>query len=57
MRAANPGLAKLVERARAVWLARAAAAGHGDPEAASGPGWQPFEDQFPTFYQFTNKPR
>ena len=33
------------------WVARAS-----DPEAAA-PGWRPFEDAFPTFYQFTNRPR
>ncbi len=57
VRAANPGLARLVEQARTVWVSRAVAAGHAEPEAAAGPAWQPFEDQFPTFYQFTNRPR
>ncbi|HWB37842.1 MAG TPA: multiple cyclophane-containing RiPP AmcA [Rugosimonospora sp.] len=50
---AGPGLAKLVAEARQTWLARGAQAGG----RADGPGWRPFEDAFPTFYQFTNKPR
>ncbi len=57
IRSSGPGLPDLVERARSVWVARAAAAGCTEPQAAGGPGWQPFEDQFPTFYQFTNRPR
>jgi hypothetical protein len=51
--AAGPGLTRLVAQARQTWLARGAQAGG----AADGPGWRPFEDAFPTFYQFTNKPR
>jgi hypothetical protein len=47
----NPGLAALLAEARETWIARA----H-DQEAAA-PGWRPFEDAFPTFYQFTNRPR
>ena len=28
-----------------------------DPEqSVARPGWRPFEDAFPTFYQFTNRP-
>ena len=47
----SPGLAELLAEARETWIARA----H-DLEAAA-PGWRPFEDAFPTFYQFTNRPR
>ena len=47
----SAGLRALLEEARQTWIARA-----GDPQAA-GPGWRPFEDAFPTFYQFTNRPR
>jgi hypothetical protein len=51
---AVPGLADLVAEAEAVWRARAIAAGDvGD----GGPGWRTFEDSFPTFYEFTNRPR
>jgi hypothetical protein len=52
---ATPGLAPLVEEAEATWRARAVAAG--DPVDAAGPGWRTFEDAFPTFYEFTNRPR
>jgi hypothetical protein len=48
---ASPGLAALLAEARETWVTRAR-----DPEAAT-PGWRPFEDAFPTFYQFTNRPR
>ncbi len=48
---AGPGLARLVEEAHRTWLAR------GGVAAAEGPAWRPFEDAFPTFYQFTNRPR
>jgi len=47
----NPGLVALLAEAQDTWVARAS-----DPEAAA-PGWRPFEDAFPTFYQFTNRPR
>ncbi len=51
---AVPGLAELVAEAEAVWRARATAAG----EPIDGrPGWRTFEDAFPTFYEFTNRPR
>lgn len=33
------------------------AAGAGAVEIAQMPGWRSFEDAFPTFYQFTNRPR
>jgi hypothetical protein len=92
--AAAPGLATLLDEARATWLARADCeadrvpnavdAGpdsavdessvapvdspdpEGDPAGAakpsvrlrpSTPRWRAFEDAFPTFYQFTNRPR
>jgi hypothetical protein len=50
-----PGLTRLVAEAEATWRARAVAAG----EAVDGgkPGWRTFEDAFPTFYEFTNRPR
>lgn len=58
------GLGPLLAEAEAVWRSRAA--GHvgadsgrsgRDPLARTGrPGWRPFEDAFPTFYQFTNRP-
>jgi hypothetical protein len=44
--AAAPGLAALLAEAQQVWTAR-----------AGRPGWRSFEDAFPTFYQFTNRPR
>ena len=50
-----PGLTRLVAEAEATWRDRAVAAG----EAVDGgkPGWCTFEDAFPTFYEFTNRPR
>jgi hypothetical protein len=57
IRGAGPGLAALLAEARETWLARAR---EGQPGAVGAPGasgWRPFEDAFPTFYQFTNKPR
>jgi hypothetical protein len=50
---AIPGLAALVAEAEQTWRARAAE--HGLAEI--GPGWRAFEDAFPTFYEFTNRPR
>jgi hypothetical protein len=47
----NPGLAALIAEAQETWVARVR-----DPQAAT-PGWRAFEDAFPTFYQFTNRPR
>ena len=47
----SAGLVALLAEAQQTWVARAS-----DPEAAA-PGWRPFEDAFPTFYQFTNRPR
>lgn len=49
-----PGLATLVTEAEATWRARAAEAGVLD---SGVPGWRTFEDAFPTFYEFTNRPR
>jgi hypothetical protein len=48
---ANPGLAALLAEAQQTWVGRAR------DVAAAKPGWRPFEDAFPTFYQFTNRPR
>jgi hypothetical protein len=52
VRSASSGLVGMLAQAQAVWDARAAA-GVGDGR----PGWRAFEDAFPTFYQFTNRPR
>ncbi|MBO0869429.1 MAG: hypothetical protein J2P15_12760 [Micromonosporaceae bacterium] len=57
IRGAGDGLRALVGEARRTWLARAEAGRPGAVGAPGGPGWRPFEDAFPTFYQFTNKPR
>lgn len=51
IRDTGPGLAQLVAEAERTWLAR------GETPGTSGQGWRPFEDAFPTFYQFTNRPR
>ncbi|HEY1487236.1 MAG TPA: multiple cyclophane-containing RiPP AmcA [Micromonosporaceae bacterium] len=51
--AAADGLGPMLEQAQAVWDARAAIAG----DVVGKPGWRAFEDAFPTFYQFTNRPR
>jgi hypothetical protein len=50
----DSALAAVVAEAEAVWRARAEAAG--EPETIR-PGWRTFEDSFPTFYEFTNRPR
>jgi hypothetical protein len=56
-----PGLTGLVAEAEATWRARAGAAGlpdaAGEPVDAGKPAWRTFEDAFPTFYEFTNRPR
>ena len=52
---ANSGLPKLVADAEDIWHARAVAAGD-DPDQVR-PRWRTFEDAFPTFYEFTNRPR
>jgi len=46
------GLGPLLAEAEAVWRTRAA----GADGASAAPAWRPFEDAFPTFYQFTNRP-
>ena len=51
VRAAEPGLSALVAEAHRTWALRV-----GD-ETGTAPTFRPFEDAFPTFYQFTNKPR
>jgi hypothetical protein len=51
-----PGIVSLVAEAEATWRARASAAGTSDSDEAA-PGWRAFEDAFPTFYEFTNRPR
>lgn len=45
----TPGLAPLVGEAVATWRARA-----GSEEE---PGWRAFSDAFPTFWEFSNRPR
>ncbi len=56
MQAAGAGLVELLAEANATWAARAEAAA--DPAGGRpGPRWRAFEDAFPTFYQFTNRPR
>jgi hypothetical protein len=52
----TPGVASLVAEAEATWRARASAAQGSDPDEAA-PAWRAFEDAFPTFYEFTNRPR
>jgi hypothetical protein len=51
LRALAPGLSALVTEAEATWLSR-----HEATDSDGRPGWRPFEDAFPTFYQFTNRP-
>ncbi len=46
IRSAEPGLVALVAEAEQTWRGR-----------SERPGWRAFEDAFPTFYQFTNRPR
>ncbi|GIH13361.1 multiple cyclophane-containing RiPP AmcA [Rugosimonospora africana] len=51
VRAAEPGLVAMLAEAERTWHARV-------PDRGTGAGrWRPFEDAFPTFYQFTNRPR
>ena len=56
---ASPGLAALVAEAEATWRARVAAqpAASDSTVDSDGPAWRAFEDAFPTFYEFTNRPR
>ena len=49
---AGQGLVELIAEANATWASRAAADSDTVP-----PRWRAFEDAFPTFYQFTNRPR
>jgi hypothetical protein len=51
-----PGLATLLAEAEQTWRERAEATGTDDAESGR-PGWRTFEDAFPTFYEFTNRPR
>ena len=53
VRTAADGLQAMLAEAQQTWQARAEAAG----DATARPGWRSFEDAFPTFYQFTNRPR
>ena len=55
VRGTAEGLSRLVAEAEATWRLRAARSGASDDSQL--PGWRPFEDAFPTFYQFTNRPR
>jgi hypothetical protein len=48
----TPGLESLVGEAVAVWRRRAESQ---DDETA--PGWRAFSDAFPTFWEFSNRPR
>ncbi len=52
-----PGLAPLLAEAESAWRARAVASGLSTDEDSGLPGWRTFEDAFPTFYEFTNRPR
>ncbi|MBX6750580.1 MAG: hypothetical protein IRY85_13080 [Micromonosporaceae bacterium] len=47
----TPGLEALVAEAVATWRARE---GTGDDGT---PGWRAFSDAFPTFWEFSNRPR
>jgi hypothetical protein len=50
-----PGLADLIAETESTWRARADAAATTGPDGQ--PAWRTFEDAFPTFYEFTNRPR
>jgi hypothetical protein len=52
-----PGLAPLVAEAVATWRARATAEGQHTNDGDAVPGWRAFTDAFPTFWEFTNRPR
>ena len=67
---AAPGLLPLLREAEVTWRSRAAnvqVEADADDQPAdpatpgititASPGWRTFEDAFPTFYQFTNRPR
>ena len=51
-RARGAAVATLVAEAKATWAERVTTSPH-DPVA----GPRPFEDAFPTFYQFSNRPQ
>jgi hypothetical protein len=53
----TPGLAPLVAEAVATWRARATADGQQTNDGDPVPGWRAFTDAFPTFWEFTNRPR
>ncbi len=46
-----PGLAALVAEAVTTWRERAGV------ESSEEPAWRAFSDAFPTFWEFTNRPR
>jgi hypothetical protein len=48
----TPGLESLVSEAIAVWRDRAE-----DQEEDATAGWRAFSDAFPTFWEFSNRPR
>jgi hypothetical protein len=61
---ALPGLATLLAEAEQTWRDRASSTDSMDPDSldsldsqSTKPGWRTFEDAFPTFYEFTNRPR
>jgi hypothetical protein len=51
VRAAEAGLVAMLAEAEQTWRSRT------EDWRTGTPGWRPFEDAFPTFYQFTNRPR
>jgi hypothetical protein len=53
VRSAEGGLRSMLQEAQATWDARADQL----DKSVVRPGWRAFEDAFPTFYQFTNRPR
>ncbi len=57
----TPGLAPLVAEAVATWRARIGGgeegAGTEGAREQGEPGWRAFSDAFPTFWEFTNRPR
>lgn len=53
VQAVAPGLVSLLAEAQKAWTKRAEVSGR----SSTQPGWRAFEDAFPTFYQFTNRPR
>lgn len=54
----TPGLESLVAEAVATWRTRVAATDSAaEDDAARTPGWRAFSDAFPTFWEFSNRPR